>query len=50
MKLGKEALTAIVLIVQQGILNRTDISDELRKLELVLDKNDSEVLVVKKTE
>lgn len=33
-KLGPTALTAIVLIVQKGLVEQTDISQELRELEL----------------
>lgn len=52
MKLGPDVLIAIMAAVQKGLLENVDISDELRKLELEMDKeddSDQEVLHLKKS-
>ena len=40
MKLSNEALAAIVEIFRRGILELTDVSQELRDLDLVIDEHE----------
>jgi len=38
MKLGPDVLVELVAIFQKGLLRQTDVSDDLRRLDLKVDK------------
>ena len=48
MKFSSEVLLKILNIIQEGLLQNTDVSQELRDLDIVPDDNDPEVLVLGK--